>query len=69
VPFWRTVSKGVEAGAKEAGYSFQALEAQNNAQKQLTNAQDARDISSQANRKLNASSAITTSIRPARKAG
>ena len=41
VPFWRTVSKGVEAGAKEAGYSFQALEAQNNAQKQLTNAQDA----------------------------
>ncbi|MFK0692549.1 substrate-binding domain-containing protein [Mesorhizobium sp. IMUNJ 23033] len=41
VPFWRTVAKGVEAGAKEGGYSFQALEAQNNAQKQLTNAQDA----------------------------
>jgi len=41
VPFWRTVAKGVEAGAKEGGYTFQALEAQNNAQKQLTNAQDA----------------------------
>jgi len=41
VPFWRTVAKGVEAGAKEAGYSFSALEAQNNAQKQLQNAQDA----------------------------
>lgn len=41
VPFWRTVSKGVEAGAKAGGYTFQALEAQNNAQKQLTNAQDA----------------------------
>lgn len=41
VPFWRTVSKGVEAGAKTGGYTFQALDAQNNAQKQLTNAQDA----------------------------
>lgn len=41
VPFWRTVSKGVEAAAKAGGYTFQALEAQNNAQKQLTNAQDA----------------------------
>ena len=41
VPFWRIVSKGVEDAAKEAGYSFSALEAQNNAQKQLQNAQDA----------------------------
>lgn len=41
VPFWRTVANGVEAGAKAGGYTFQALEAQNNAQKQLSNAQDA----------------------------
>jgi ribose transport system substrate-binding protein len=40
VPFWRTVSKGVEAAVKKDGYTYSALEASNNAQKQLKNAQD-----------------------------
>jgi ABC-type sugar transport system substrate-binding protein len=41
IPFWRTVSKGVESVAKKEGYSFSALDSQNNAAKQLKNAQDA----------------------------
>jgi ribose transport system substrate-binding protein len=41
VPFWRIVSKGVESVAKKEGYAFSALEAQNNAARQLKNAQDA----------------------------
>jgi ABC-type sugar transport system substrate-binding protein len=41
VPFWRTVAKGVEAAAVEGGYTYSALDSQNNAEKQLKNAQDA----------------------------
>ena len=40
-PFWRTVAKGVEAAATKDGYIYQTLDSQNNAQKQLKNAQDA----------------------------
>ncbi len=41
LPFWRYLSKGVEATAKEKGYAFQALDSHNSAQTQLQNAQDA----------------------------
>lgn len=41
LPFWRALSKGVEATAKAEGYGFQTLDSHNNAQTQLTNAQDA----------------------------
>ena len=40
LPFWRAVSKGVEAAAKVKGYGFQALDSHNSAQTQLQNAQD-----------------------------
>lgn len=40
VPFWRYLSKGVEAEAKKQGYGFQVLDSRNNAQTQLKNAQD-----------------------------
>lgn len=41
LPFWRYLSKGVEAVATEKGYGFQALDSANSAQTQLQNAQDA----------------------------
>lgn len=41
LPFWRALSKGVEASAKDKGYAFQAFDSHNNAQTQLQNAQDA----------------------------
>lgn len=41
LPFWRYLSKGVEAVAVENGYSFQALDSRNSAQTQRQNAQDA----------------------------
>lgn len=41
LPFWRYLSKGVEATAKENGYTYQALDSHNSAQTQLQNAQDA----------------------------
>lgn len=41
LPFWRYVSKGVEAIATEQGYGFQALDSRNDAKAQLQNAQDA----------------------------
>ncbi len=41
LPFWRYLSKGVEAAAKKEGYTYQALDSANNAQTQLRNAQDA----------------------------
>ncbi len=41
LPFWRYLAKGVEAAAKEAGYTCQALDSRNSAQTQLQNAQDA----------------------------
>ena len=41
LPFWRYLSKGVEAEAKKAGYSYTALDSHNSAQTQLKNAQDA----------------------------
>lgn len=40
LPFWRYLSKGVEAAAKEKGYGYQALDSHNSAQTQLQNAQD-----------------------------
>lgn len=40
LPFWRYLSKGVEAAAKGKGYNFQALDSHNSAQTQLQNAQD-----------------------------
>jgi ribose transport system substrate-binding protein len=40
LPFWRYLSKGVEAEAKKEGYGFQALDSRNSAQTQLKNAQD-----------------------------
>ncbi len=40
LPFWRYLSKGVEAAAKDKGYAFQALDSHNSAQTQLQNAQD-----------------------------
>ena len=41
LPFWRYLSKGIEAEAKKAGYSYTALDSHNSAQTQLKNAQDA----------------------------
>lgn len=41
LPFWRYLSKGVEAVATDRGYSYQALDSHNSAQTQLQNAQDA----------------------------
>jgi ribose transport system substrate-binding protein len=40
LPFWRYLSKGVEAEAKKEGYGFQTLDSRNSAQTQLKNAQD-----------------------------
>jgi ribose transport system substrate-binding protein len=40
LPFWRYLSKGVEAAAKEKGFGYQALDSHNSAQTQLQNAQD-----------------------------
>ena len=40
LPFWRYLSKGIENGAKAAGYGFQALDSHNDAATQLKNAQD-----------------------------
>jgi ABC-type sugar transport system substrate-binding protein len=40
LPFWRYLSKGVEAAAKDKGYSCQTLDSHNSAQTQLQNAQD-----------------------------
>ena len=40
LPFWRYLSKGVEAEAKKAGFGYQALDSRNSAQTQLKNAQD-----------------------------
>ncbi len=40
VTFWRYLSKGIESVIKEGGYTYQALDSENNAQKQLRNAQD-----------------------------
>lgn len=46
LPFWRYLSKGIENGARAAGYDFTALDSHNNAATQLKNAQDviARDV-------------------------
>ena len=41
LPFWRYLSKGIEAEAKKAGYSYTALDSRNSAETQLKNAQDA----------------------------
>jgi simple sugar transport system substrate-binding protein/ribose transport system substrate-binding protein len=41
LPFWRYLSKGIESVAKKEGYSYTALDSHNNAQTQLSNAQDA----------------------------
>ena len=41
LPFWRALSKGVEAAAKDKGYTAQTFDSHNNAQTQLQNAQDA----------------------------
>lgn len=41
LPFWRYLSKGVEAVAKQHGHAYQALDSHNSAQTQLQNAQDA----------------------------
>lgn len=41
LPFWRALSKGVEAVAKEKGFTAQTFDSHNNAQTQLQNAQDA----------------------------
>ncbi len=40
LPFWRYLSKGIEATVKEKGFGFQALDSHNSAQNQLQNAQD-----------------------------
>ncbi|MBN9069334.1 MAG: substrate-binding domain-containing protein [Rhizobiaceae bacterium] len=40
LPFWRYLSKGIEATVKAKGYGFQALDSHNSAQTQLQNAQD-----------------------------
>ena len=40
VTFWRYLSKGIESVVKKGGYEYQALDSENNAQKQLRNAQD-----------------------------
>src|ERR1700728_4193333 len=41
LPFWRYLSKGIEAAAKTGGYAYQALDSHNSADTQLKNAQDA----------------------------
>ena len=41
LPFWRYLSRGIEASVKAGGYGFSALDSHNNAQTQLSNAQDA----------------------------
>jgi ribose transport system substrate-binding protein len=41
LPFWRYLSKGIEAAAKKNGYAYQALDSHNSAETQLKNAQDA----------------------------
>ena len=41
LPFWRYLSKGIENAAKKEGYGYTALDSHNNAQTQLSNAQDA----------------------------
>ena len=41
LPFWRYLSKGIEAEAKKAGYTYAALDSHNSAETQLKNAQDA----------------------------
>jgi ribose transport system substrate-binding protein len=41
LPFWRYLSKGIEAAAKKGGYSYSALDSHNSADTQLKNAQDA----------------------------
>ena len=41
LPFWRYLSKGIEAEAKKDGYSYTALDSHNSAETQLKNAQDA----------------------------
>src|SRR5215472_12605764 len=41
LPFWRYLSKGIEAEATQKGYEFHALDSHNSAQTQLQNAQDA----------------------------
>ena len=41
LPFWRYLSKGIEAEAKKEGYSYTALDSHNSAETQLKNAQDA----------------------------
>lgn len=40
LPFWRYLSKGIEATVKEKGFNFQALDSHNSAETQLRNAQD-----------------------------
>ncbi|CAH1651119.1 substrate-binding domain-containing protein [Chelatococcus asaccharovorans] len=40
LPFWRYLSKGVEAAVKDKGFGYQALDSRNSAQTQLQNAQD-----------------------------
>src|SRR5690242_1339553 len=40
LPFWRYLSKGIEATMKEKGFGYQALDSHNSAQNQLQNAQD-----------------------------
>lgn len=40
LPFWRYLSKGIEATVKEKGFGYQALDSHNSAQNQLQNAQD-----------------------------
>jgi len=46
VSFWRYMATGAEAAAKEAGYTLQVLDSNNDAQVQLKNVQDAiaRDV-------------------------
>jgi ribose transport system substrate-binding protein len=41
LPFWRYLSKGIEAEAKKEGYAYAALDSHNSAETQLKNAQDA----------------------------
>jgi ribose transport system substrate-binding protein len=41
LPFWRYLSKGIEAEAKKEAYSYTALDSHNSAETQLKNAQDA----------------------------
>jgi ribose transport system substrate-binding protein len=41
LPFWRYLSKGIEAAAQKEGYTYQALDSHNSAETQLKNAQDA----------------------------